>query len=165
MISWLVCWLLGWLTYLEVEWLSWLEWLSGQAVEWLSDWVGLSGLVSDWSCEWLIDRVIDSLTYYLFRNNTSGEEITGKSWYYGAISRGECDILMSERGQDGDFIVRDSESTVSWQQALIYIFCRYLDEFDSFSIYRAEITCYEGYSMYPCIWKCPHWILRLSVQD
>ncbi|XP_023333728.1 cytoplasmic protein NCK2-like [Eurytemora carolleeae] len=44
-------------------------------------------------------------------NNTSGEEITGKSWYYGAISRGECDILMSERGQDGDFIVRDSEST------------------------------------------------------
>ena len=41
------------------------------------------------------------------------EEIAGKSWYYGAISRGECDVLMSERGQDGDFLVRDSESTVS----------------------------------------------------
>ena len=42
-----------------------------------------------------------------------GEDIAGKSWYYGAISRGECDTLMSERGQDGDFLVRDSESTVS----------------------------------------------------
>jgi len=55
------------------------------------------------------------------QNNTNGsatngsssvnEEIAGKSWYYGAISRGECDVLMSERGQDGDFLVRDSEST------------------------------------------------------
>jgi len=46
-------------------------------------------------------------------NGSAGgsEEISGKSWYYGAISRGECDVLMSERGQDGDFLVRDSEST------------------------------------------------------
>ena len=48
-----------------------------------------------------------------FRSSSVNEEIAGKSWYYGAISRGECDVLMSERGQDGDFLVRDSESTVS----------------------------------------------------
>ena len=41
------------------------------------------------------------------------EEIAGKSWYYGQISRGDCDTLMAERGQDGDFLVRDSESNVS----------------------------------------------------
>jgi len=44
-------------------------------------------------------------------NNITNEEIAGKSWYFGAISRGECDELMSHRGQDGDFLVRDSEST------------------------------------------------------
>lgn len=45
-------------------------------------------------------------------SSITNEEIAGKSWYYGAISRGECDVIMSERGQDGDFLVRDSESTV-----------------------------------------------------
>ena len=42
----------------------------------------------------------------------SNEEVRGKSWYYGPITRGDCDILMAERGQDGDFLVRDSESNV-----------------------------------------------------
>jgi hypothetical protein len=42
----------------------------------------------------------------------SNEEVVGKSWYFGAISRGECDQLMSERGQDGDYLIRDSESTI-----------------------------------------------------
>ena len=36
-----------------------------------------------------------------------------KPWYYGPLSREDCDKLMSERGQDGDFLVRDSESNVS----------------------------------------------------
>eukprot|EP00090_Calanus_glacialis_P030804 TRINITY_DN5007_c0_g1_i1.p1 TRINITY_DN5007_c0_g1~~TRINITY_DN5007_c0_g1_i1.p1 ORF type:complete len:386 (-),score=79.56 TRINITY_DN5007_c0_g1_i1:1720-2877(-) len=43
-------------------------------------------------------------------NNAPSEEIQGKSWYYGPISRGECDVIMAEKGQDGDFLVRDSES-------------------------------------------------------
>ncbi len=47
------------------------------------------------------------------RSQSVGEEIAGKSWYYGQISRGDCDALMAERGQDGDFLVRDSESNVS----------------------------------------------------
>jgi len=48
-------------------------------------------------------------------NNGNGvggnDEVTGKSWYYGPISRQECDVIMAEKGQDGDFLVRDSEST------------------------------------------------------
>jgi len=44
-------------------------------------------------------------------NSAPSEEIKGKSWYYGPISRGECDAIMEQKGQDGDFLVRDSEST------------------------------------------------------
>ena len=51
---------------------------------------------------------------YVFSNNAPSEEIQGKSWYYGPISRGECDVIMAEKGQDGDFLVRDSESNVSF---------------------------------------------------
>ena len=136
--GWVVEWSSGWvverLSGREFEWLSRVEWLSdwlgdwliNWLGEWLGDWLGnwLGNKLSDKLSDWLIDCYLLIVIYwlidlwlidYLFRNNTSGEEITGKSWYYGAISRGECDILMSERGQDGDFIVRDSESTVSWQ--------------------------------------------------
>jgi len=38
------------------------------------------------------------------------EEVSGKPWYYGPISRGDCDTIMAEKGQDGDFLIRDSES-------------------------------------------------------
>lgn len=41
------------------------------------------------------------------------EEVQDKPWYFGPISRADCDVLMSEKGHDGDFLVRDSESTVS----------------------------------------------------
>ena len=51
---------------------------------------------------------------HLSRNaEPSSEGVRGKPWYYGPISRGDCDNLMTERGQDGDFLVRDSESNVS----------------------------------------------------
>ena len=38
-------------------------------------------------------------------NGAPNEEIQGKSWYYGPISRGECDAIMDQKGQDGDFLV------------------------------------------------------------
>merc|ERR1719188_757021 len=44
-------------------------------------------------------------------NGTTNEDVRGKSWYFGPISRADCDVLMAEKGQDGDFLVRDSEST------------------------------------------------------
>ena len=45
--------------------------------------------------------------------SSGSEEVRGKSWYFGPITRQECDVLMAEKGQDGDFLVRDSESNVS----------------------------------------------------
>ena len=68
---------------------------------------------------WVVINWLEALllTFSNIRNiNTSGsvnEEVRGKPWYFGQISRSECDILMAEKGQDGDFLVRDSESTVS----------------------------------------------------
>jgi NCK adaptor protein len=43
-------------------------------------------------------------------NSGANENITSKPWYFGLISRGDCDTIMAEKGQDGDFLVRDSES-------------------------------------------------------
>lgn len=34
----------------------------------------------------------------------------GKSWYYGNISRAQCDTLLNNHGLDGDFLIRDSET-------------------------------------------------------
>ena len=48
-----------------------------------------------------------------FQKYVSKEELRGKPWYYGPISRDDCVKLMTERGQEGDFMVRDSESNVS----------------------------------------------------
>lgn len=35
-----------------------------------------------------------------------------KPWFYGAITRAECDNLLNQYGQDGDFLVRSSETNV-----------------------------------------------------
>lgn len=39
--------------------------------------------------------------------------LTGKSWYYGAITRSQCDTVLNSHGHDGDFLIRDSETNVS----------------------------------------------------
>ncbi len=40
------------------------------------------------------------------------EELQGEPWFYGLISRAECDSLLGERGHDGDFLIRESETNV-----------------------------------------------------
>ena len=53
-------------------------------------------------------------------NGAPNEEIQGKSWYYGPISRGECDAIMDQKGQDGDFLVSWSspiDTTFKFQSA------------------------------------------------
>jgi len=45
-------------------------------------------------------------------NNINLEDIKGQQWYYGTISRAECDVLLSEKGMDGDFMIRESETNV-----------------------------------------------------
>ncbi|KAG8222128.1 hypothetical protein J437_LFUL002125 [Ladona fulva] len=38
--------------------------------------------------------------------------LLGKAWYFGAITRARCDQLLNEHGQDGDFLIRDSETNI-----------------------------------------------------
>jgi NCK adaptor protein 2 len=39
--------------------------------------------------------------------------LVGKSWYYGAITRNQCDTVLNQHGHDGDYLIRDSETNVS----------------------------------------------------
>lgn len=39
--------------------------------------------------------------------------IKAQIWYRGAISRGQCDQLLNDYGENGDFLIRDSETNVS----------------------------------------------------
>lgn len=41
------------------------------------------------------------------------EDIKSQPWYYGHITRSVCDQILTEKGQDGDFMVRESETNVS----------------------------------------------------
>ena len=50
------------------------------------------------------------------------EDIKTQNWYFGTISRAECDVLLSEKGIDGDFMIRESETNVShWKIELSQI--------------------------------------------
>lgn len=50
------------------------------------------------------------------QNNTNQQperpHLTGKSWYYGAITRNQCDTVLNSHGHDGDFLIRDSETNM-----------------------------------------------------
>ncbi|XP_077338762.1 cytoplasmic protein NCK2 [Lithobates pipiens] len=37
----------------------------------------------------------------------------GKAWYYGGITRHQAECALNERGMEGDFVIRDSESSPS----------------------------------------------------
>uniref|UniRef100_A0A8C4QX05 NCK adaptor protein 1a n=1 Tax=Eptatretus burgeri TaxID=7764 RepID=A0A8C4QX05_EPTBU len=41
----------------------------------------------------------------------SSGKFAGQPWYYGAITRQQAEAVLNERGSDGDFLVRDSESS------------------------------------------------------
>ncbi len=41
-------------------------------------------------------------------------KFAGKDWYYGNVSRHQAECALNERGVEGDFLIRDSESSVSW---------------------------------------------------
>lgn len=50
----------------------------------------------------------------LFSQNfaSNNNSVNGQIWYYGSISRGDCDKLLNDFGEDGDFLIRDSETNV-----------------------------------------------------
>lgn len=37
----------------------------------------------------------------------------GKEWYYGKVTRHQAEVALNQRGTEGDFLIRDSESSVS----------------------------------------------------
>lgn len=39
----------------------------------------------------------------------------GREWYYGNVTRHQAECVLNERGVEGDFLIRDSESSVSAQ--------------------------------------------------
>ncbi|KAF3694707.1 Cytoplasmic protein NCK2 Growth factor receptor-bound protein 4 NCK adaptor protein 2 [Channa argus] len=40
-------------------------------------------------------------------------KFAGRDWYYGNITRHQAECMLNERGQEGDFLIRDSESSPS----------------------------------------------------
>lgn len=44
--------------------------------------------------------------------NITRPDLSGKTWYYGNITRSQCDQMLTELAEDGDFVVRDSETNV-----------------------------------------------------
>jgi uncharacterized protein YgiM (DUF1202 family) len=40
-------------------------------------------------------------------------DINDRIWYFGSISRGQCDQMLNDLAEDGDFLIRDSETNVS----------------------------------------------------
>lgn len=58
--------------------------------------------------------------------------LVGKPWYYGSITRSQCDTLLNQHGHDGDFLIRDSETNVS----TTYILSRVRSDSPSIVIFR-----------------------------
>ncbi|KAI4894506.1 hypothetical protein NFI96_020675 [Prochilodus magdalenae] len=40
-------------------------------------------------------------------------KFAGKEWYYGSVTRHQAECVLNERGVEGDFLIRDSESSPS----------------------------------------------------
>ncbi|KAL2081181.1 hypothetical protein ACEWY4_023034 [Coilia grayii] len=40
-------------------------------------------------------------------------KFAGRDWYYGGVTRHQAECVLNERGEEGDFLVRDSESSPS----------------------------------------------------
>lgn len=55
--------------------------------------------------------------------------LAGKSWYYGSISRSQCDTVLNQHGHDGDFLIRDSETNVSVNRGFFFLLLWFFEFF------------------------------------
>ncbi|KAG8454506.1 hypothetical protein GDO86_000937, partial [Hymenochirus boettgeri] len=53
------------------------------------------------------------VTQICYTGPASTGRFAGKGWYYGGITRHQAECALNERGMEGDFLIRDSESSVS----------------------------------------------------
>lgn len=59
-----------------------------------------------------LDNDLNRLNINNGNGNTDGLDLTNQIWYYGSISRGDCDKLLNDFAKDGDFLIRDSETNI-----------------------------------------------------
>ncbi|OQV24097.1 Cytoplasmic protein NCK2 [Hypsibius exemplaris] len=55
-------------------------------------------------------RTSDPPTNALYDDFVDRPAIRLKPWYFGRLSRQDCDVLLNTYGSDGDFLIRDSET-------------------------------------------------------
>lgn len=48
-----------------------------------------------------------------FMGPSASGRFAGREWYYGSVTRHQAECALNERGVEGDFLVRDSESSPS----------------------------------------------------
>lgn len=39
-------------------------------------------------------------------------DLSSKEWFFGSITRGQCDQMLNEFAEDGDFVIRESETNL-----------------------------------------------------
>lgn len=61
----------------------------------------------------LTKLVLNETSPILPMKGTDKFDITCQSWYFGCISRSQCDQMLNKHAEDGDFLIRDSETNVS----------------------------------------------------
>lgn len=82
--------------------------------------------------------------------------LSGKSWYYGAITRNQCDTVLNSHGHDGDFLIRDSETNVSEPRSILSLecskdFCFRVETFQYRSKLRAATSTFAFTLKVECI--------------
>ena len=50
--------------------------------------------------------------YMYLGGHVTSDDVKAEPWYYGHITRSDCDQILTEKGQDGDYIIRESETNV-----------------------------------------------------
>ncbi|XP_014233360.1 cytoplasmic protein NCK1 [Trichogramma pretiosum] len=58
------------------------------------------------------DMKSDKLASNDSNNLLDRPHLIGRAWYYGSITRSQCDTLLNQQGHDGDFLIRDSETNM-----------------------------------------------------
>lgn len=69
--------------------------------------------LSEYLTQPFMDRKQEQMERSQVSMNNDKPHLIDKPWYYGSITRYMCDNLLNQRGHDGDFLIRDSETNVS----------------------------------------------------
>ncbi|VDO08328.1 unnamed protein product [Rodentolepis nana] len=64
----------------------------------------------------MIDPRAEEVRRNFLRGSPNASRFANQPWYWGTISRSECESLLTNLGSDGEFFVRDSETHVSPNQ-------------------------------------------------